>query len=181
MGCFERGGCLMSDKAMLDRLKSMEIVQVPIDQIKPYENNPRKNSKAVQPVANSIEEFGFNVPMVLTADYTIITGHTRYEAAKLLGMEEVPCIIASHLNDEGARGYRLSDNKVSEFATWDFTKLEEELAKLSDFDMTAFGFDGDWDVDLDDFFEDKDEDAKEPEEKEPQRIQCPHCGEWIEI
>lgn len=159
----------------------IEIVYKKLSELHGYENNPRKNQKAVQPVANSIEEFGFKVPMVITADGTIVTGHTRYAAAQELGMEEVPCILADDLTDEQISAFRVADNRVSEFASWDFTKLEDELGKIS-MDMTLFGFDGDWDVNLDDFFVDKEEsEDKEPEEKEPEKIKCPHCGEWIEL
>ncbi len=163
---------------MEDRI---QIVYKKLDELRGYENNPRKNTKAVQPVANSIAEFGFKVPMVIEADGTIVAGHTRFDAARELGLEEVPCIIADDLTPEQIRAFRLADNKVSEFAAWDFGKLEDELRLLDDIDMTLFGFDGDWDVDLDEFFEEGDRPEKEVEEKEPQRIKCPHCGEWIEL
>ena len=158
---------------------ALEIIYKRLDELKPYENNPRKNAKAVQPVANSIAEFGFKVPMVIEADGTIVTGHTRYLAAQELGMDEVPCLIADDLTPEQVRAFRMADNKVGEFAAWDFSKLEDELAKLTELDMTLFGFDGDWDVDLDAFFEDKEETPAK--EVEPQKVQCPHCGEWFEL
>ena len=157
----------------------MEIVYRKIDELHGYENNPRKNAKAVQPVANSIAEFGFKVPMVIEADGTIVTGHTRQAAAKELGMDEVPCIVADDLTPEQVKAFRLADNKETEFAAWDFGKLEEELQALTELDMTLFGFDGDWDVDIEDFFEDKED--KPAKDVEPQRVQCPHCGEWFEL
>lgn len=159
----------------------IEIVYKKISELKGYENNPRKNAKAVQPVANSISEFGWKVPMVIEPDGTIVTGHTRLAAAEELGIDEVPCIVADDLTEEQVRAFRLADNKVSEFAAWDFGKLEDELRALGDFDMTLFGFDGDWDVNLDDFFTEGERPEKEAEEAEPKRIKCPHCGEWIDL
>lgn len=78
----------------------MQIVNVPIGELKPYENNPRVNDKAVEYVAESIREFGFKVPMVITPDKVIIAGHTRLAAAFSLGMEEIPCVMADDLTDE---------------------------------------------------------------------------------
>mgnify|MGYP002514876955 CR=1 FL=1 len=92
----------------------MKIVNKKIEELKPYENNPRFNDDAVEYVAKSIKEFGFKVPMVIDKNNTIITGHTRYKAALELGLEEVPCIIADDLTEEQIKAFRLSDNKVSE-------------------------------------------------------------------
>lgn len=117
----------------------MDIKMVKIDDIVPYENNPRHNADAIEPVKESIRQFGFKVPMILDKENVIVAGHTRYEAAKALGMTEVPVIYADDLSEEQVRKFRLVDNKTAEFAVWDFSKLEEELAELdfSDFD---FGF-----------------------------------------
>ncbi|MBI9008697.1 MAG: ParB N-terminal domain-containing protein [Tenericutes bacterium] len=104
-----------------------------------YDNNPRNNDDAVQAVANSIKEFGFRVPIVITKDNVIIAGHTRLKAAVLLDLEEVPCVIANDLNDEQIKAFRLADNKTAELATWDFSKLEEELSFIN-IDMLQFGF-----------------------------------------
>ena len=78
----------------------MEIVYKKIEELKPYEKNPRKNENAVKYVANSIKEFGFKVPIVIDKDNVIIAGHTRWKASKELGMDEVPCIIADDLSEE---------------------------------------------------------------------------------
>lgn len=109
----------------------MDIKMVKIDDIVPYENNPRHNADAVEPVKESIRQFGFRVPMILDKENVIVAGHTRYEAAKALGMTEVPVIYADNLSEEQVRKFRLVDNKTSEFASWDFDKLEEELDNLS--------------------------------------------------
>ena len=108
----------------------MEIVEVKVEALVPYRNNPRKNEKAVPSVMDSIMEYGFKVPIVATRDNVIVTGHTRLEAAKRLHMETVPVIYADDLDEEQIRAYRLADNKTGELATWDADKLEEELDAL---------------------------------------------------
>jgi hypothetical protein len=118
----------------------MNIVEKNINDIKPYENNPRKNDVAVKPVANSIREFGFKVPIVIDNDGIIIAGHTRYRAAKELKLTKVPCIIADDLSDQQVKAFRLADNKVSEFAEWDQDALLEELQGILAVDMSEFGF-----------------------------------------
>lgn len=152
----------------------MQIVLKKIDELVPYENNPRINDEAAKYVAESIRQFGFKVPMVIDKDNVIVAGHTRYKAAMELGMEEVPCIVADDLTEEQVKAFRIADNKVGEIAQWDMRMLNIELEEL-DLDMTDFGFIEVSDVDLDEFFEDP-----EPKEKEPKQIQCPHCGEWFE-
>lgn len=119
-----------------------ELIFKHISQLIPYENNPRINTFAVEKVANSIKEFGFKVPIVIDRDNVIVAGHTRYEASKKLGLNEVPCIMADDLTDEQVKAFRLADNKTSEFASWDFEKLELELAALEEmhFSMEEFGF-----------------------------------------
>ncbi len=79
------------------------------------------------------------MPIVVTKDHLIIAGHTRLKAAQKLGMLEVPCIVATDLNEEQIKAFRLADNKTAEIAEWDFSKLEDELANI-DLDMLQFGF-----------------------------------------
>lgn len=118
-----------------------KVTYVPVSEIKPYKHNPRDNSDAVDKVAASIREFGFKVPIVITQDGEIVTGHTRIEAAKRLGIEEVPCIVADDLTDEQVRAFRLADNKVGEFSKWDDAWLSLELVDIPNIDMSQFGFD----------------------------------------
>lgn len=120
----------------------LRIEYVPIDRIRPYENNPRLNEDAIPLVRKSIEEFGFQVPLVLDKDLVVVTGHTRLAAAKELGMTELPCVIARDLSPEKAKAFRLADNKSSEISGWDFDLLQMELGDLGDFgfDMEDFGF-----------------------------------------
>lgn len=120
--------------------KNMTIVMKNIVEIKPYENNPRHNESAIDAVASSINEFGWKQPLVIDKDNVIVVGHTRWLAAKKLGLNEVPCLIASDLTDEKIAAYRLADNKTNELATWDFEKLKTELESISDIDMSQFGF-----------------------------------------
>lgn len=123
----------------------LQIKEVAITDLKEYENNPRKNEGAVDAVAESIREFGWKVPLVIDKEGVIVAGHTRLKAARRLGLETVPCIVADDLTPEQVKAFRLADNKVSEIAEWDFEILEKELSELSemDFDMSAFGFDDD--------------------------------------
>jgi ParB-like chromosome segregation protein Spo0J len=115
----------------------------PLDRIRPYEHNPRLNDQAVDAVAASIREFGFRQPIVVDADGVIIAGHTRYEAARLLGLDEVPVHVAEGLSPEQVRAYRLADNATGEKAEWDFELLPIELSELvaADYDVELTGFD----------------------------------------
>ncbi len=117
----------------------MQIVDKRLDEIRPYEKNPRRNDDAVDYVANSIREFGWKQPIVIDKNGVIIVGHTRYKAAQQLGLDRVPCLVAEDLSPEQVKAYRLADNKVGEIAEWDFKALEEELDSL-EMDMTAFSF-----------------------------------------
>lgn len=149
----------------------MEIVNIAVDKLVPYENNPRNNTEAIQYVANSIKEFGFKVPLVIDSDNVVICGHTRLLAAKQLGLKDVPCVIADDLTDEQIKAFRLADNKVGEIATWDLNKLQLELDFL-DCNMEEFGFIGAMEEpNITDFLEDH-----ESKTKEPKTVVCPECG-----
>lgn len=119
----------------------MKVIEVPIEQIKPYENNPRINDDAIHETANSIKEFGWQQPIVVDKDNVIIVGHTRLKAAKQLGLTKVPVVIADKLSDEQVKAYRLADNKVGELADWDLELLDLELNDITELDMSGFGFD----------------------------------------
>lgn len=128
----------------------MEIKMVSVADIIPYENNPRENTEAVQYVAKSIKEFGWKVPIVIDSEGVIITGHTRYLAAKQLGIMEIPCVVASDLSPEKARAYRLADNKVADYSIWDNKRLLEELGFFDGSDIfTGFELGGIFDETLD--------------------------------
>lgn len=119
----------------------MKIEMVNIDKIKEYTNNPRKNDKAVEKVKNSIELFGFKVPVILDKNNVIVCGHTRYKASKELQLKEIPCIYADDLNEEQIKAFRIADNRSSDFSEWDFELLEQELKEFEKFDPSDVGFD----------------------------------------
>ncbi len=118
----------------------MDIKMIEVGKLKPYENNPRKNNKSVDAVANSIKEFGFKVPIVIDKNNVIVAGHTRYMASKKLGIEKVPCIVADDLNEQQIKAFRLADNKVGENSEWDLPQLDLELLNIEEIDMKQFGF-----------------------------------------
>lgn len=143
----------------------MEIIYKNINELIPYENNPRLNDEAVEYVKNSIKEFGFKVPVVIDKDNVIIAGHTRIKASKELGIKDIPCIIADDLTEEQVKAFRLADNKVSEKSVWNWEMLNQELNDILNIDMTKFDFG----IDLDEPLEDElDEDENNIELKEYQ-------------
>jgi len=115
----------------------MLVTERPLEALKPYLGNPRKNAGAVAAVAESIRRFGFRQPIVVDGDGVIVCGHTRFEAAKSLGMTTVPCVSAEDLSPEAIRAYRLLDNKLHEKSSWDYDALALELSDL-DYDFSAF-------------------------------------------
>jgi site-specific DNA-methyltransferase (adenine-specific) len=156
----------------------MEIINKKIDELIPYEKNPRLNDDAVEYVANSIKEFGFKVPIIIDKNNVIVAGHTRLKASKELGLTEVPCIIADDLNEEHIRAFRLADNKVSEKAEWDFNLLDAELEDILDIDMNDFGFD----LELEDEEETEiieDEVPEVPEEPKARIGDIYQLGKWV--
>ena len=153
--------------------KDLRVKYVPIGDVRPYEDNPRRNDGAVQAVVNSIREFGWKQPIVVDADGTIIVGHTRYKAALALEMTHVPVVVASDLTPEQCAAYRLADNRVGELAEWDSELLAQELDGLAGFDMERFGFD-DSDLQTPEAFEEPvslDEVREvEPDDSAPDRV-----------
>ena len=121
---------------------SMRIEWWDIDRVIPYENNPRHNDDAVEKVANSLKAFGWKQPMVVDADGVLIVGHTRLKAAKSLGMDKVPVLVANDLTPAQVQAYRIADNASGEIATWDFDLLAVEVDGLQvEFYMEDFGVD----------------------------------------
>lgn len=111
-------------------MNKLEVVYRSLDEIIPYENNPRDNTKAIKEVAKSIKEFGFKNPIIIDNHNIIVAGHSRLKAAKDLGLKEVPTIKATDLTDKQIKAFRIADNKVSEYAEWDMAMLEEEMEDL---------------------------------------------------
>ena len=155
----------------------MELKKLKLTEIKPYGKNPRKNDGAVDAVAESIKQCGYCSPIVVDENYEVLAGHTRLKALKKLGRKECEVVVKEGLTEEQKQKYRILDNKTGEFAEWDLDVLQEQLKDL-DFEGFDFGFaqyNGS-DINIDGFFAE----AEQQKEKEPKKIQCPHCGGWFE-
>jgi ParB-like chromosome segregation protein Spo0J len=118
---------------VFSRKRVSNINENPIEktsEVRPYENNPRKNDQAVEAVAKSIREFGFRQPIVVDADGVIICGHTRYKAALKIGLDEIPVHVATDLTPEQIKAYRIADNQTASLAEWNYELLPIESADL---------------------------------------------------
>lgn len=120
----------------------MEIQKIKVSEIISYDRNPRRNDHVVDKVAAGIREFGFRVPVILKKDKTLIDGHLRLKAAKKLGLEEIPALFATDMNETQIKAFRISINKLAELADWDedLLSLEFEDLKLANFDLDLTGF-----------------------------------------
>ena len=96
----------------------ISIIEQYVNDLIPYENNARINDKAIDIVANSIQEFGFRNPVIIDKNKVIVAGHTRVEACKKLGIDKVPCIIADDLTEEQIKAFRIADNSSAQVAEW---------------------------------------------------------------
>lgn len=110
--------------------KQAEFKIMELTRLKPYEHNPRKNDKAVDALAQSIRTNGFRAPILIDEDGVILAGHTRYKAAKKLGLKAAPCVIYHDMTENQKRAYRIADNKINELAKWDFDELDAELGDI---------------------------------------------------
>ena len=151
-----------------------------LSEIKPYKKNAKKHDETqIKNVMQSIKEFGVVQPIVVDRNNTIIIGHCRYEAMKRLGYDELQedWVKVVDLSEEEAEKLRLLDNKLNE-SEWDLDLLKDLVPNIdfSDFEIDFNLPEEVEDINLDDFFEDA-----PPKEKEPKKIQCPHCGEWFEV
>jgi hypothetical protein len=124
----------------------MDLVEVPLAEIKPYWRNPRHNQGAIAAVKKSIEDYGYNQPLVLDENRVIIVGHTRYKVLLHLGYTAVDCIIATHLSEEEAKEYRIADNASGEQSEWDWNALIPEVRSFRDPDaLNTYFPKTDWD------------------------------------
>lgn len=148
----------------------MNIKQLPLSDIKPYDKNPRRK-KNIDKVMQSIKDFGFQQPIVTDTSGTIIVGHSRYIAAQELKLQTVPVVIAN-LSPEKAKAYRIADNKTNEDSEWDYGLLHQEFTDMLDLnmDLEITGFDNN---ELEDFLT---FDKEEPGEKIKTEKTCPQCG-----
>lgn len=145
----------------------LQIEYLPVEKLKPYAKNARKHDEIdVEAIEESIEAFDFSDPIGIAGpDNIIVEGHGRLQAAKRLGLKEVPCIRLDHLTKEQQDAYRLAHNKTAELSDWDQTALREEIAELENYNMFDFGFSA---SDILDFGMD-DETESEPEPDEPEK------------
>jgi ParB-like chromosome segregation protein Spo0J len=125
--------------------RALKVDLIPIEKVIPYAKNPRRNEAAIAKVAGSIKEFGFRQPIVVDSEMVVIAGHTRLEAARSLGIANVPVHIAEGLSKSQIKAYRIADNRVAQEAEWDLDLLKIELSELRDeeFDLSETGFDED--------------------------------------
>ena len=152
-----------------------------LSEIKPYKKNAKKHDETqIKNVMQSIKEFGVVQPIVVDKNNTIIIGHCRYEAMKRLGYDELQedWVKVVDLSEKEAEKLRLLDNKLNE-SEWDLELLKDLVPSIdfSDFEIDFNLPEEVEDINLDDFFED----APPKKDKEPKKVQCPHCGEWFEI
>ena len=151
----------------------------PIDRLIEYARNPRKNDHAVDKIAAAIKEFGFRVPVVAKSDGLVVDGHLRLKAAKKLGLTEVPVVLADDMTEAQIKAFRISVNRMAEFAEWDNELLALEFSDLTDmgFDLDLTGFMADEIAALTPDFEPGTEDDQgKLDQLDPKWIACPHCG-----
>jgi len=157
-------------------LETIKIEKTPINEIKPYKNNPRINTNAIEKVRDSILAFKFRNPILIDKNNEIIAGHTRLEAAKQLGLKEVPTIKIEDMTEAQVKAFRIADNKTAEFSEWDFDILKDEFHSLEDTDFFHdTGFKSEeitqiWDSDKDKI------DVSEHKRELHKEIYCPNCN-----
>jgi ParB-like chromosome segregation protein Spo0J len=182
----------------------MKIELKPIDSIIPYARNPRRNEKAIPKVKASLKEFGFRQPIVVDTENVIVVGHTRWLAAKELGLKEVPVHVADNLTSAQIQAYRITDNRTNQDSEWDSELLAIELGELKsiDFDLSITGFDSkEIDLfvsslpnfnpnveyqevsndDIDQAQSDIDDRIDNMSKQELITLMCPHCGEEFSL
>lgn len=160
---------------------ALKIEYVKKEELKPYANNAKVHTgEQIEQIKNSIKQFGFNDPIAVWKDNEVIEGHGRLLAVmEMDDIEDVPIIRLDNLTDEQRRAYALVHNKLTMNTGIDFEMLAVELETIMDVNMEEFGFEEIIPFDesaLDDLFVDAEE-----KEREPKKIQCPHCGEWFEV
>ena len=145
----------------------MNIIFINPEKLTNYSKNSRKHSvEQVDQIVNSIRTFGFNVPVEINENFLILSGHARVQAAKKMGLKEIPVIVHNHLeNDAKQKGYILAANKIAMNAEWDYDLLTEELSdlkNLDDFDLTLTGFS---EFELNELLEQNETEIKEPKDE----------------
>ena len=151
-----------------------KLFKIELSRIIPYENNPRKNTKAIAAVAESISQVGYNNPIIIDENNIVLAGHTRLASLKKLGEKEAYVLQITGLTDEQKKKYRLLDNKTGEYAAWDYVALIEEMDGLDwgELDLD-WGLNGKDDTDAE---FDNEEYGEEDFGDEEFKYECPHCG-----
>jgi len=159
----------------------LKIEYLPATKLKPYEKNTRRHEKIdVDNIAKSIKKYGMNDPIgIWGEDNLIVEGHGRLLACRQLGIEQVPVVRLDHMSEKERREYAIAHNATAELSQWDLEIMPDELSQLdlSDFDFDLLPEEKE-DINIDEFFESAP--RTEAKKEEPERIQCPHCGEWFE-
>lgn len=150
----------------------IKLIEKSVDELIPYENNPRRNEEAIKYVLQSIKDFGYKIPIIIDKNNVVITGHTRLEALKKLKVKVIPCIVADDLTEEQAKAFRIADNKVGEVAVWNLETLKEEIKNIT-IDLEQYGQIKLNDINFDDLLKDS--------IKQKKTIICPHCGNKIAL
>ena len=122
----------------------MSWISYAVEELVPFDKNARKHPEGqIKALAKAIKEWGWTIPILVTEDGGVLAGHGRLEAAKLLGMEEVPCLVAKGWTEAQIRAYVIADNQLADASSWNSTKLREELTALSSagWDLNTVGFD----------------------------------------
>jgi len=134
---------MMTDAPTLTRVPLAALVENP-------RNTRTHSEQQIEKIAASIRAFGFNAPILINADNLIVAGHGRLAAARLLGLEEVPCLVLAHMSEAQQRAYAIADNRIPLDAAWDWARLTaevQEIDAMSDIDMATLGFsDEDWEL-----------------------------------
>lgn len=165
---------------------NLQVEYVSTDELQEYKNNSKLHpSSQIDQIASSIEEFGFNSPILAwhndDGEPEIVAGHGRLMAARKLGMEELPVVFLDHMDEEHRRAYILVDNQLTMNSGFDFGILQGELEAITNINMDNFGFVEVDMPDIDDLFVDDNSADDEEEGEQPKTIKCPHCGEIIEL
>lgn len=164
-----------------------ELEQIKVADLIPYANNSRTHSdQQIKQVAASIKEFGFLNPVITDGENGIIAGHCRVMAAERLGLDEIPCLEASHLTEAQKKAYVIADNKLALNSGWDIEVLTTEIKALDElnFNLDVIGFDQE---ELKVFLEGvsfnpaTEDDQGKLDELDPKYIDCPHCGKEFDM
>lgn len=169
-----------------DQWPADQIVKRQVADLTPYARNSRQHSQAqIAQIAASIKEWGWTQPIIIDDEGGILAGHGRLLAAQHLGLEEVPCVVATGWSEAKRRAYVIADNRLAETATWDQAMLATELQDLAalDFDLSLVGFDGEELARLLEGEEDQPgeepdspDEFKEVDEDIDTDHECPKCG-----